>query len=345
MGFLNKEGLKYLWETYIEKALEKKVDKVTGKGLSTNDYTTEEKNKLSGISAGAEVNQNAFSIIRIGNASVEADSKTDTLTFAAGANITITPDADKDEIVIAATDTIYTHPIYTAKEAGLYKITVDGTGHVSGATVVSKDDIVALGIPGSTTVYEAGNGISIDGNKINNIGVRSVGTGTTNGTITVNINGEDVEVAIAGLGSAAFTDSSAYATADQGTKADNAMPKTGGTFTGDITLRGDPTDNLHPATKAYVDSEVLEVSDAVATKADNEVVSSHISNTDNPHSVTKSQIGLGNVENKSSETIRSEITALNISDALGYEPARMWISYTDENGNATTVPYLHWVEE
>ena len=30
-----------------------KVDKVTGKGLSTNDYTTDEKNKLAGIAAGA----------------------------------------------------------------------------------------------------------------------------------------------------------------------------------------------------------------------------------------------------------------------------------------------------
>lgn len=36
-----------------------KVDKETGKGLSTNDYTTAEKNKLSGIAAGAEVNVNA----------------------------------------------------------------------------------------------------------------------------------------------------------------------------------------------------------------------------------------------------------------------------------------------
>lgn len=36
-----------------------KVDKVTGKGLSTNDYTTDEKNKLAGIAAGAEVNVNA----------------------------------------------------------------------------------------------------------------------------------------------------------------------------------------------------------------------------------------------------------------------------------------------
>lgn len=33
-----------------------KVDKVEGKGLSTNDYTTEEKNKLSGVATGAQVN-------------------------------------------------------------------------------------------------------------------------------------------------------------------------------------------------------------------------------------------------------------------------------------------------
>ena len=36
-----------------------KVDKVTGKGLSAEDYTTTEKSKLAGIQAGAEVNVNA----------------------------------------------------------------------------------------------------------------------------------------------------------------------------------------------------------------------------------------------------------------------------------------------
>lgn len=36
-----------------------KVDKVAGKGLSTEDYTTAEKSKLAGIQAGAEVNVNA----------------------------------------------------------------------------------------------------------------------------------------------------------------------------------------------------------------------------------------------------------------------------------------------
>lgn len=38
---------------YVTNSLDSKVDKVAGKGLSTNDYTTAEKNKLNSISAGA----------------------------------------------------------------------------------------------------------------------------------------------------------------------------------------------------------------------------------------------------------------------------------------------------
>lgn len=42
--------------TATQNALDLKVDKVSGKQLSQEDYTTTEKNKLSGIEAGAEVN-------------------------------------------------------------------------------------------------------------------------------------------------------------------------------------------------------------------------------------------------------------------------------------------------
>ena len=42
--------------TKTKTALGTKVDKETGKGLSTNDYTTTEKNKLSGIESGAQAN-------------------------------------------------------------------------------------------------------------------------------------------------------------------------------------------------------------------------------------------------------------------------------------------------
>lgn len=47
----------------------------------------------------------------------------------------------------------------------------------------------------------------------------------------------------------------------------------------------------------------------------------HLANKSNPHGVTKSQVELGNVENKSSETIRSEITDANVATALGFTPA------------------------
>ena len=43
-------------DTIARSELDNKVDKVSGKQLSTNDYTTTEKNKLAGIAAGAEVN-------------------------------------------------------------------------------------------------------------------------------------------------------------------------------------------------------------------------------------------------------------------------------------------------
>ena len=49
-------------------------------------------------------------------------------------------------------------------------------------------------------------------------------------------------------------------------------------------------------------------------------VSAHIGNTANPHKVTKAQIGLANVENKSSTQIRSELTKENVTNALGYTP-------------------------
>lgn len=48
---------------------------------------------------------------------------------------------------------VYTHPAYTAKASGLYKVAVDATGHVSGTTAVAKSDITGLGIPAQDTTY------------------------------------------------------------------------------------------------------------------------------------------------------------------------------------------------
>ena len=51
-----------------------KVDKVNGKGLSTNDYTTTEKNKLAGIAEGATANIGTVTKVKINNSEKSPNS-------------------------------------------------------------------------------------------------------------------------------------------------------------------------------------------------------------------------------------------------------------------------------
>lgn len=84
----------------------------------------------------------------------------------------------------------------------------------------------------------------------------TLASGTNNGTLKLTVGGTATDnIAVKGLGTAAYTASTAYATAAQGTKADNAMPKAGGTFTGAITVQA-PSADMNPATKQYVDTAI-----------------------------------------------------------------------------------------
>lgn len=102
------------------------------------------------------------------------------------------------------------------------------------------------------------------------VGSVALASGTNNGTLKLTVDGTATDnIAVTGLGSAAYTASTAYATAAQGTAAENAMPKSGGTFTGGVTLNADPTTDLGAATKQYVDTKVttsLAASDAMVFK-------------------------------------------------------------------------------
>ena len=67
----------------VNTLLDNKVDKVTGKGLSENDYITADKNKLDGIQSGAEVNVNADWNATSGDAEIlNKPTIPDTSTFA-----------------------------------------------------------------------------------------------------------------------------------------------------------------------------------------------------------------------------------------------------------------------
>ena len=79
---------------------------------------------------------------------------------------------------------------------------------------------VSAGSSQDTLTFTNGTGISLglaspsaseDKITITNSGVRSIATGSSNGTISVNTNGKSADVAVKGLGNAAYTNSSNYA--------------------------------------------------------------------------------------------------------------------------------------
>lgn len=207
MKFLSYDGLLYFCQK-IKALLAGKVDKVDGKGLSTNDYTTAEKTKLAGlmnyihpttsgnkhIPAGGSANQilgwsadgtakwvnekdTTYSVMS--GATVDADGKSGLVpsptkgaqrwldstgawttppdtTYGAASTTSagLMSAADKKKLDgVADGANKYVHPSYTAHDSGLYKITVDATGHVSAVTAVAKGDITALGIPSTNTTY------------------------------------------------------------------------------------------------------------------------------------------------------------------------------------------------
>lgn len=118
-SWLDRAGAVHLWKT-IEAMLGTKVDKIEGFGLSSNDYTTEEKKKLASLS-----DPNVATTENNGLMSSADKAKLDGIE--AGANN-------------------YTHPVYEAKQAGLYRISVDNTGHVATADKMTSEEFAAEGI-------------------------------------------------------------------------------------------------------------------------------------------------------------------------------------------------------
>lgn len=91
----------------------------------------------------------------------------------------------------------YVHPTTTAYESGLYKITTNNLGHVISATLVTKDDITALGIPGQDTTYSlastANNGLMSATDKSDIASLKS-SLDQTQKTIINNLNGTEARI-------------------------------------------------------------------------------------------------------------------------------------------------------
>lgn len=105
-----------------------------------------------------------------------------------------------------------------AAETTTDTLTLEAGSNVTITPDATNDKIT---IAATDTTYSAGTGISLSTDrKFSNAGVRSIATGTSNGTISVNTNGTSADVAVKGLGSAAYTASTAY---DAAGKADAAL--------------------------------------------------------------------------------------------------------------------------
>lgn len=118
-NWLDRVGVIHLWNT-IKAALDDKVDKIDGMGLSSNDFTIEEKKKLENLSDPA---------------------------VASPENNGLMSAADKIKLDgIEKNATHYIHPSYEEKQAGLYRISVDNTGHVATADKMTADELKAEGI-------------------------------------------------------------------------------------------------------------------------------------------------------------------------------------------------------
>lgn len=185
--YLDDNGLIY-YHSKVKTLLNNKVDKVNGKGLSTNDYTTTEKNKLEGIAAGAEVNQNAFSNVKLGTSPLvlSATSKTDTFTIAGGTGIQLSGDTANKKVTISCDAEVPTKTSDLTNDSGFVTNTDYATGSTGG--VVKVESSYALQMNSNGTFYA------------NNLTYTNYGSATnlafvSKGTLENVITGKNLETA------------------------------------------------------------------------------------------------------------------------------------------------------
>lgn len=198
-----------------------KVDKVEGFGLSSNDFTAEEKAKLAGIAAEANKYEHVkYAAQGLGLYKVQVDAEGHVAGVQAVAKEDITglgiPGQDTTYVVATAEadglmakadkaklDGIeegankYVHATFTERAEGFYKFTVNGEGHVTDVVAVTKADLVSL--LGVATLTEAGLMSDADKTKLEGIAagaqVNVIEEVQVNG-VKVDPNGKAVNIAV-----------------------------------------------------------------------------------------------------------------------------------------------------
>jgi hypothetical protein len=230
------------------------------KATVSNDglMAKEDKAKLDGVESGAEVNQNAFSNIKVGTTTITADSKTDTLELTAGTGITLTPDATNDKVTVS----VASAPKLTTAR------TISLSGDVSGST-------------------------SFDGSA--NVTITATVADDSHNHVISNIDG--LQTAL----DAKETPTGAQAKADSALA--SAKNYTDTKVAGVVNSAPEALDTLYELAEAlgndpnFATTVMTEIGTKETPAGAQAKVNAHANLTNNPHSVTKSQVGLGNVSN------------------------------------------------
>ena len=200
-------------KTYVDDELAKKVDKVTGKSLSTNDYTTAEKTKLSGIAANAQVN--VIESVKVNGTTLEVTDKAVNVVVPTA---TVTGVKSGDKVLALANKELST-TLGLTYDSATKKINLTGIGSAVIASVDATDFIkdgmvegvsfdpktknltitfntesgkedIEVDLSDLVDTYTAGTGITITGNSI------AVNTSTIATVTSVNEVKAKVETAV-----------------------------------------------------------------------------------------------------------------------------------------------------
>ena len=192
------------------------------------------------------------------------------------------------------TDTIYTHPSHEKKDSGLYKVGVDSEGHVFEAIPVTKSDITSLGIPAQDTTYTLSSfGVNATSTELNYVdGVTSSIQNQLDDKVSTSrkINGKSLTSDI----TLSASDVGALTASDISTIKNEVNSYTDQQIANLLNNSTEAVDSIYELRDAMEDNaDAIESLVAISgNKANTSDLTSHINNKNNPHNVTKEQLGL-----------------------------------------------------
>ncbi len=210
--------------------------------------------KLDGIASGAQVNQNAFTTVAVsGQNNVVADAASDTLTLAAGSNVTITTADSTDTVTFAATNTTYSAGNGIGLSGTAFSVAAGaGLSQTTSGLALSHLGLQSLSDPnddrilfwddsaGATAFLDIGTGLSISGTTLN-ASATDLSSYATQSYVTTQITNlvDSAPDALNTLNelAAALGDDASFSTTVTNSIA-TKLPLTGGTLTGDLQAPG-----------------------------------------------------------------------------------------------------------